>query len=171
MPTWTISPVSSHAIAETVRFIDNARRQLFPILADSPLPRDLARFCETFIEGDGHFLVAHDQGRLIAGVGYLPYDHRFPQLDYQARNTVEIVRLFVSPEYRRHGLAGALFAALRAHAQGAGVECLYLHTHPFLAGAIRFWERQGFEIVDIEPDPVWQTTHMQLDGLAGLRNA
>jgi len=51
---------------------------------------------------------------------------------------------------------------LRGAAEQAGVECLYLHTHPFLPGAIAFWERQGFVVIDVEQDPVWQTTHMQL---------
>ncbi|AZE68210.1 acetyltransferase [Pseudomonas synxantha] len=40
------------------------------------------------------------------------------------------------------------------------MEVVYLHTHPFLPGAIDFWIRQGFEVVDVEADPVWQTTHM-----------
>jgi GNAT superfamily N-acetyltransferase len=161
MPAWTISPATRANAADTVHFIDTARRQLFPLLADSPLPRDLAQFSDTYLDGPGHFLVAHADGQLIAGIGYLSYDHRFPQLDYRARKTVEIVRLFVTPDYRRFGLAAALFDALREHAAGMGVECLYLHTHPFLPGAIRFWERQGFRIRDIEADPQWQTTHME----------
>ena len=95
-------------------------------------------------------------------IGYLPYDHRFSQLDYAGERVVEVVRLFVLPAYRRRGLAAALFGALRQQALQAGIGCLYLHTHPFLPGAITFWERQGFAVVDVEPDPVWQTTHMQL---------
>ncbi|UVK85704.1 GNAT family N-acetyltransferase [Pseudomonas sichuanensis] len=161
MPTWTLSTATHRNAREVVDFIDTARRGLFPMLADSPMPRDLACFEESYLEGEGLFLVAHDQGRLVACIGYLPYDHRFDQLDYRARRTVEVVRLFVVPEYRRHGLARELFAALSAAAQRAGVEWLYLHTHPFLPGALRFWEGQGFAIVDVEEDPVWRTTHMQ----------
>jgi len=41
------------------------------------------------------------------------------------------------------------------------VAVVYLHTHPFLPGAIDFWGRQGFEIVDVEDDPAWCTTPMQ----------
>ncbi|MDF2491224.1 MAG: GCN5-related N-acetyltransferase, partial [Pseudomonas sp.] len=82
--------------------------------------------------------------------------------DYQGVTTVEIVRLFVAPAFRRSGLAARLCSELREHAISQGVEMLYLHTHPFLPGAVRFWERQGFEVVDVEADPVWQTTHMQL---------
>jgi GNAT superfamily N-acetyltransferase len=161
MTHWIIQPPRHASASEIVAFIDSARRGLFPMLADSPLPRDLAHFVQTYLEGEGHFLEARDQGRLIAGIGYLPYNHRFAQLDYHGRRVVEVVRLFVLPEYRRHGLAAVLFAALREHARAAAVECLYLHTHPFLPGAIRFWERQGFVVIDVEDDPVWRTTHME----------
>jgi len=162
MPNWIIQPVPRDAIDEVVVFVDSARRELFPQLANAPLPPDLARFAETYLDGEGVFLEARDQGRLVAVIGYVPYDHRFAQLDYQRVRVVEVVRLFVLPAYRRHGLAAALFAALCGAAEQAGVECLYLHTHPFLPGAIAFWERQGFVVIDVEQDPVWQTTHMQL---------
>lgn len=161
MTQWIIQTPSHGSIREVVAFIDSARRGLFPMLADSPMPKDLAHFAQTYLKGEGLFLEARDQGRLIAGVGYLPYDQRFAQLDYHDKRVVEVVRLFVLPEYRRHGLAAALFAALREHARAAAVECLYLHTHPFLPGAIRFWERQGFAVIDVEDDPVWRTTHME----------
>ncbi|MEN5037304.1 GNAT family N-acetyltransferase [Pseudomonas sp. TWI929] len=162
MPNWTLQPVAHDAIAEVLAFVDSARRELFPMLAKAPLPRDLAHFAETYLDGAGCFLGARDGGRLVAVIGYLPYDHRFAQLDYHAGQVVEVVRLFVLPAYRRHGLAGTLFSALRERAVQAGIDCLYLHTHPFLPGAIAFWERQGFTVVDVEQDPVWQTTHMQL---------
>jgi len=162
MPNWTLQPVARDAIAEVLAFVDSARRALFPMLANAPLPRDLAHFADTYLDGAGCFLEAREGGRLVAVIGYLPYDHRFAQLDYRAERVVEVVRLFVLPAYRRHGLAAALFGALRERAMQAGLDCLYLHTHPFLPGAIAFWERQGFTVVDVEQDPVWQTTHMQL---------
>ncbi|GLO14978.1 N-acetyltransferase [Pseudomonas putida] len=162
MPNWTLQPVARVAIAEVVAFVESARRELFPMLVAVPLPHDLAHFAETYLDGAGCFLEARDDGRLVAVIGYVPYDHRFAQLDYRAERVVEVVRLFVLPAYRREGLAGALFSALREQAAQAGIDCLYLHTHPFLPGAIAFWERQGFAVVDVEQDPVWQTTHMQL---------
>ncbi len=162
MPNWTLQPVARDAIAEVLAFVDSARRALFPMLANAPLPRDLAHFADTYLDGAGCFLEAREGGRLVAVIGYLLYDHRFAQLDYRAERVVEVVRLFVLPAYRRHGLAAALFGALRERAMQAGLDCLYLHTHPFLPGAIAFWERQGFTVVDVEQDPVWQTTHMQL---------
>lgn len=157
----TLVPAAPDTAREIVTFTNTARRDLFPMLANSPMPDDLARFPEVYLTGPGCCLTAREHGKLIAVIGYLPYNHRFAQLDYRGAKVVEVVRLFVLPEYRRGGLAARLFAALREHAHAQGIECLYLHTHPFLPGAIAFWERQGFEIVDVETDPLWQTTHMQ----------
>ncbi|MCD5996261.1 GNAT family N-acetyltransferase [Pseudomonas sp. CDFA 602] len=149
-------------IEQTVEFVMSARAEIFPLLDAAVVPADLAGFERVFIEGqDGKFLIARHDGRIIAAVGYLPYDHRFAQLDYAGRRTVEIVRLYVLPSYRGDGLASRLCEALWAHADAEGVEVLYLHTHPFLPGAIRFWEKQGFCVIDVENDPVWQTTHME----------
>jgi GNAT superfamily N-acetyltransferase len=75
---------------------------------------------------------------------------------------VEVVRLFVLPQHRRHGLAASLFQSIQNRAVASGVHCMYLHTHPFLPGAIRFWEKQGFDIIRVDAeDEVWQTHHMQ----------
>lgn len=159
---WTIEAVQAEQITEVVAFVMQARAQMFPKLNDSGMPADLRDFAQVYRPGGGAcFLQARRDGRLLAVMGYVPYDHRFAQLDYHGRCTVEVVRLFVEPQWRRAGLAAALSAALMQDAVQAGVQVLYLHTHPFLPGAIRFWEKQGFEVVDIEDDPLWQTTHMQ----------
>ncbi|BDB20944.1 N-acetyltransferase [Pseudomonas sp. CYM-20-01] len=148
-------------VPQVLDFVLQARAELFPKLHDAGMPDDLARFASIYLQGEGRFLIARNGGEIVAAIGYLPYDGRFPQLDYQGRKTVEVVRLFVAPEFRRFGLAGQLYRALEAMAQADGVEVMYLHTHPFLPGAIEFWVRQGFEVVDVEADPVWRTAHMQ----------
>lgn len=56
MPNWTLQPVARDAIAEVLAFIDSARRALFPMLANAPLPRDLAHFADTYLDGAGCFL-------------------------------------------------------------------------------------------------------------------
>lgn len=162
MTPWTLHEARAEDIEEIVEFVNCARKDMFPKLAHSPMPDDLLDFAGVYLHGGGHFLTARAGDALIAVIGYVPYDHRFAQLDYRALEVVEVVRLFVQPQFRRSGLAAALFSALREHARRAGVQCLYLHTHPFLPGAIEFWQRQGFAIVDIDPDPLWQTTHMAL---------
>ena len=148
-------------IPEVLRFVLQARAELFPKLSATGMPADLAQFEAIYLQGDGQFLLARDEGEIVAAIGYLPYDGRFPQLDYQGRKTVEVVRLFVLPAFRRFGLAGELYRALEAQAKADRVAVMYLHTHPFLPGAIDFWLRQGFEVVDVDADPVWRTTHMQ----------
>jgi GNAT superfamily N-acetyltransferase len=155
-----VQVVTASDIPEVLEFVLQARAELFPKLRATGMPSDLAHFESTYLHGDGRFLIARDKGQIVAAIGYLPYDGRFTQLNYQGRKTVEVVRLFVAPAFRRFGLAGALYRTLAVMAQADGVEVLYLHTHPFLPGAIDFWARQGFEVVDVEADPVWRTTHM-----------
>lgn len=157
-----ITSVRSADIPAALDFLLAAREQMFPKLRDSAMPDDLAAFEAVYVNGAGRFLLARDQGRIVGAIGYLPYDRRFPALDYPGQKVVEVVRLFVLPPYRRVGLARALYAELQQAARQAGVQVMYLHTHPFLAGAVDFWQRQGFELVSVDPDPVWQTTHMHL---------
>jgi GNAT superfamily N-acetyltransferase len=160
MTSVEIVPVEAQHIPAVVDFVQRARAQIFPMLDATSLPGDLAQFEHVYLVGGGRFLIALREDEILAAIGYVPYDGRFPQLDYRQRRTVEIVRLFVIPEFRRSGLATTIYEALKDYARQQGVEVLYLHTHPFLPGAIGFWQRQGFRIVDVESDPVWQTTHM-----------
>ncbi|CAI8810125.1 N-acetyltransferase domain-containing protein [Pseudomonas sp. IT-347P] len=155
-----IQAVSEADIPDVLDFVLKARAELFPKLSATGMPDDLARFAEVYLRGEGRFLIARHEGQIVASIGYLPYDRRFPNLDYPDRNVVEIVRLFVVPSQRRSGLAAALYRSLKDLALADGVEVIYLHTHPFLPGAIEFWQRQGFEIIAVDADPVWQTTHM-----------
>lgn len=163
LPALTLTPTAITAadIPDVLTFVLQARAELFPPLSAAGLPADLASFEATYLQGGGQFMIVRNAGTIVAAIGYLPYDGRFPQLNYQGLNTVEVVRLYVLPAFRGFGLASRLYRALEAQARADEVQMMYLHTHPFLPGAIDFWRRQGFEVVDIESDPVWQTTHMQ----------
>ena len=156
----SIRAVKAADIPEVLSFALQARDELFPTLSATGIPHDLAQFEAVYLQGGGQFLIARADGQIVAAVGYRPYDSRFPQLDYRGCKTVEVVRLYVRPAFRRLGLAGQLYRSLEALAREADVKVVYLHTHPFLPGAIDFWRRQGFEVVDVEADPLWQTTHM-----------
>ncbi|MBD8730189.1 GNAT family N-acetyltransferase [Pseudomonas sp. CFBP 13710] len=157
-----IRPVQSNQVAATLDYVMAARASIFPQLDATQVPDDLARFAEVYLgSAQGCFLLAWQAGQIVGSIGYLPYDQRFNQLQLPLEATVEVVRLFVSPSCRGAGVAKALYAALLAQARAAGVRTLYLHTHPFLPGAIAFWQKQGFEVLDVESDPVWQTTHMR----------
>ena len=172
MNTIDIRPATPDQIPAILEYVMAARASIFPQLDATQVPDDLARFDEVYLASNqGCFLLAWQEGQIIGAIGYLPYDQRFSQLQLPTTDIVEVVRLFVSPSCRGAGLARALYAALLAQARQAGVATLYLHTHPFLPGAIAFWEKQGFEVIDVEADPVWQTTHMRLDlGAASSRH-
>jgi GNAT superfamily N-acetyltransferase len=154
-PAWSIQIVKPIGYIEVLHFINAAHRSLFPDLSSQSDD-------ETIFSEGCCFLEARNGERLIATMGYVPYDHRFPQLKYRWWNTVEVIRLYVLPEYRRQGLATTRFENLCGRAMKDGVKCLYLHTHPMLPGALRFWWKRGFDLVLVEDDPVWKTTHMQM---------
>ncbi|KAH7126240.1 acyl-CoA N-acyltransferase [Dactylonectria estremocensis] len=161
-----IQLATSDEIPDIVDFVKAARSDMFPMLDSAShaeqAQRLLASFQETYLDrSDGAFLTARtSEGRLIATIGYIAYDGRFPHLDIGVDRVAEVVRLFVDPAYRRDGLASKLVATLEQKARQAGIAKLYLHTHPFLPGAVRFWERQGFVLLGVDEDPVWNTTHL-----------
>jgi GNAT superfamily N-acetyltransferase len=155
---WTIEAVTPSTVNQVVTFINNARHDMFPTL-HTQLEDDVARWIQS-----GRFFAARDvtSKELIATIGFVPYNHRFPSLDYRDLRTVEVVRLYVLPQYRRGGIGARLFEELRGKAEEQGVQRLYLHTHPFLPGAVKFWEKRGFQVVSVEKDEVWKTTHMEM---------
>ena len=58
--------------------------------------------------------------------------------------TVELKRVFVKPQYRRHGYAQALLDALTERARAQGFHTLLLETNPGFAGAVALYQRNGF---------------------------
>jgi amino-acid N-acetyltransferase len=92
----------------------------------------------------GAFLVAEDGGELAGIIGL------------QIFGTTGLLRsLVVAPKARRAGLGGKLVGALESAAQTAGIRDLWLLT----IDAGRFFERQGFAVVEREsvPDSIRDT--------------
>ncbi|MEX7542334.1 GNAT family N-acetyltransferase, partial [Acinetobacter baumannii] len=75
----------------------------------------------------GCFITVKDKNRIVGTIAYRAYDHRF-DLNLPS-NTVEVVKLFVLPEYRRKGIATQLCDMLFSHAKNSEITTLYLHTH------------------------------------------
>ncbi|WP_139811359.1 GNAT family N-acetyltransferase, partial [Pseudomonas synxantha] len=98
-----IQVVTLADLPEVLSFALQARDELFPKLSATGIPDDLAQFETIYLQGDGQFLIARAEGQIVAAVGYLPYDGRFAQLNYQGCKTVEVVRLYVHPAFRRCG--------------------------------------------------------------------
>ncbi|KAF5702464.1 GNAT family acetyltransferase [Fusarium mundagurra] len=166
MSNITIQQATHDEIPAIVDFITKARAEMFPFLdqssSDQMAQTELDIFKDRYLDHpQGAFLTAYSDGRLIATIGYVAYDGRFSHISLEPEKVVEILRLYVGPEWRRVGLASRLFETLVKTAQQSGVEQFYLHTHPFLPHAIDFWKRRGFSIITVDKDPVWQTTHMK----------
>ncbi|OHW99643.1 acetyltransferase [Colletotrichum incanum] len=161
-----IKPAMADDIAEIAELTNKARAEMFPHQGHKwraqKAEEDSASFQQTFIDHpQGAYLIARSEGKLVATVGYQHYDYRFSELALETEGVVEVVRLYVDPDWRRGGLASKTVAVLVQIAKEAGFKQLYLHTHPFLPGAIKFWERQGFTLLRVDVDDlVWQTTHM-----------
>lgn len=84
------------------------------------------------IEGEGEFLVAEDDGELR---GYLQYG--------EGEHGPELFRLYVDPEHVAGGLGTALLEALNERLPADASYVALVHSRN--DGAIRFYERHGFE--------------------------
>lgn len=160
-----IRPAAPDEIPTIVDFTIAARADMFSMLDPSlhvqKAQRELANFQRDYLgHPDGAFFTAWADGRLVATIGYVTYDGRFSYLDFAEERVVEVLRMYVHPDFRRTGLASKLFADLEQKARQDGIQRMYLHTHPILPGSISFWEQQGFCVDHIDNDPVWHTTHM-----------
>lgn len=147
-----------------VKFVINLRKELFPMLNHEQWPDDMLHFHEWYVDriDSAFFAAISEHGSILGTIGYLPYDHRFKQLEnlYEKQKTAELVKCYVDRNYRRLGIGSALFHAAVESMHSAGYEICYLHTHPFLPGGIPFWKAKGFTERLAENDPVWKTLHM-----------
>lgn len=146
------------------------------------IPPDLTNFDSVYCssDSDGCFLVARDtslpsssspstesKGRIVGIQAYRPYIHRHvddagnlrPELVWPGEKTVEVVRLFISPECRGKRLAQRLVERMVDEAREAGVKVLYLHTQPFLTGAEQLWGKMGWTLIGRDTDH-WESIHM-----------
>ena len=146
-------------VPQATQFAIYTRQLLFPEVYQSELPHDLTHFSQTYLEHpQGACFVVKDKHTIIGMVAYRAYNHRF-NLDLPLK-VVEVVKLFVQPEYRRQGLASQLCHALFEYAQRQNIRHFYLHTHPFLPAAEYFWQKQGFQVIHREWLAHYDTIHM-----------
>jgi len=61
--------------------------------------------------------------------------------------TVEIKRMFVKPEYRRHGLGAKVLSQLERWAKELGFGNAILETGDFLPGTVALYRKCGYEII------------------------
>lgn len=159
-----IKQVQEDEVVQAAEFMKAIRKELFPMLKHNTLPVDMLHAADYYIDRNDAALFAaiNEEGNVLGTIGYLPYDHRFPDLQhfYARTKTTEVVRCYIDSEYRRLGIGSALYKTALRSICAAGYQKIYLHTHPFLPGGIPFWKALGFEERLTEQDPVWKTLHM-----------
>jgi len=87
----------------------------------------------------GAYLVGYERGEAVAGGG----------VRRLAEGVGEIKRMYVRPEARSGGVAGALLGALEAEALALGYEVVRLDTGPKQVHALRLYRGAGF--VEVAP--------------------
>lgn len=159
-----IREIEKERIPELIRYVMGFRKELFPMIDHNVLPDDLANFEVCYVADDNAvFLVATDPSDTIIGtIGMRRYDHRFTHLDYTGQVVNEVLKLYVNPGFRKRGVGKTLVNALKSQAWQRGIETLYLHTHPFLSGALEFWTKQDFRMLCQDDTEVFRTIHMDL---------
>jgi GNAT superfamily N-acetyltransferase len=162
--SYAIKKVQQCEYDDIIEFVMKIRKEIFPMLCQEQLPPDLLHFEQYYVQPkNSEFFAAFSEGGTVLGtIGVCPYDGRFSQLQgcYDLTQTAEVVKCYMDPNYRRLGIGTALFKKAVSFSRKAGYQTLYLHTHPFLPGAIPFWKTQGFVERLAEADPVWKTIHM-----------
>ncbi len=117
--------------------------------------RDGAAGIRVYLDGPGAFWLAYERRR-VAGCVAL---RRLPQIQAGAG---EVKRLYVRPEFRGQGVAGALMDALEAYARSASFLALYLDSRSDFDVAIRLYERRGYARIARFNDNPEATVFMQL---------
>lgn len=76
----------------------------------------------------------------------------------------EIKRLYLKPEYRGMGISKALVETVIKDAKEIGYKHMRLDTFPFMASAIKLYEKYGFHYIERYNDnPAETAIFMQLD--------
>lgn len=105
--------------------------------------------------------IAHDQG---LGVAFGAFDDDrlvgTVALEFSTRTKTRhkglVIGMFVEPQARGRGLAGALMAAAIAHAQARpGLRLLTLTATEGNEAALRVYRAHGFQAFGVEPMAIW----------------
>ncbi|MFJ6608689.1 GNAT family N-acetyltransferase [Streptomyces sp. NPDC091289] len=136
--------------------------------------QDVIDLESTYLDDPRHVLmVALHDGEVVATTGVRsagpthPPHPRWLAERYPSGTTAQLVRVYVHPDHRRHGLARTLVdRACAFAARTPGYDCVYLHTNVDVAGAEAFWRSMAKEIFDArttgEHGPGVATVHFEI---------
>lgn len=123
-----------------VDLIVGIQRQEFGVSITAADQPDLADVPSFYQQGKGNFWVATSGTAIVGTIS----------LKDIGNNQVALRKMFVAPSFRgaAHGVAARLLDTALAWAQSHGVTDIFLGTTDKFIAAHRFYEKQGFELID-----------------------
>ncbi|MGG8410159.1 GNAT family N-acetyltransferase [Streptomyces sp. 12297] len=117
---------------------------------------DVIDIDSTYLRHPRHTLVVAVLGEEVVGTTALnsrgpahpPHPRRLTER-YPSGRTAQLLRVYVRPDHRRHGLARAMVRTACEFAAGVpGYDTIYLHTNVDIPGAEAFWRSMADEVCD-----------------------
>lgn len=127
---------------EIIDLVLNIQQNEFNVpitIEDQP---DLMQIEDFYFANGGSFWGAFINGELVGTIALVKFDEKM----------AAIRKMFVKKEFRgkEHGIAQKLLEILIEYCQKNGIEEVYLGTVSILKAALRFYERNHFEIIEKE---------------------
>lgn len=127
---------------EIIDLVLNIQQKEFNVpitIEDQP---DLMQIEDFYFADGGSFWGAFINGELVGTIALVKFDEK----------AAAIRKMFVKKEFRgkEHGIAQKLLEPLIAYCQKNGIEEVYLGTVSILKAALRFYERNYFEVIEKE---------------------
>ncbi len=96
---------------------------------------------ELFTVDNSVYFVATQDGKVLGGAGIFPTEG-LPE------DTLELVKMYLLPEARGHGLGKTLILKCIDEARKKGFKRIYLETMAELKKAVKAYEKLGFSLLD-----------------------
>ncbi|WP_426474295.1 GNAT family N-acetyltransferase [Chryseobacterium balustinum] len=135
-----INLVNNTYSKEIIDLVLNIQQKEFNVpitIEDQP---DLMQIDDFYFANGGSFWGAFINGELVGTIALIKFDEK----------KAAIRKMFVKKEFRgkEHGIAQKLLETLIAYCQKNGIDEVYLGTVSILQAALRFYERNHFEIIE-----------------------
>jgi GNAT superfamily N-acetyltransferase len=136
----SIIPFGQQFQDQLVSLILNIQQLEFSIPITEKEQPDLFMIDEFYRKSGGEFWVAVSEGEVVGSIALIKIGN----------NAGVIRKMFVQKEFRgkEWGTAQLLFDSMILHCQEKDIHAVYLGTIDRLQAAIRFYEKNGFSIVD-----------------------
>jgi len=173
-PSYTVRPATSADVEGARRVMLDTFYRDFGYGYAPAWHQDVIDIENTYLHDPRHvLLVAVHDGEVVATTGIRstgpahPPHPRWLAERYPPGTTAQLVRVYVHPEHRRHGLARTLVdRACAFAAETPGYDRIYLHTNVNVEGAEAFWRSVAKEIFDArttgEHGPGVGTVHFEI---------